>query len=32
VLRRHGMVVRAGHTSTHMMQGIINELACLQCV
>jgi hypothetical protein len=29
-LRRHGMVVRAGHTSTHVMQGITNELACLQ--
>jgi hypothetical protein len=30
-LRRHGMVVWVGHTSTHVMQGIINELARLQC-
>jgi hypothetical protein len=29
-LRRHSMAVRVGHTSTHMMQGIINELARLQ--
>jgi hypothetical protein len=29
-LRRHGMAVRVGRTSTHVMQGIINELACLQ--
>ena len=29
-LQRHGMAVRVGRTSTHMMQGIINELACLQ--
>jgi hypothetical protein len=30
VLRRHGMVVRAGRTSTHVMQGITNELVRLQ--
>jgi hypothetical protein len=30
VLRRHGMVVQAGHTSTHVMQGIIHELMHLQ--
>jgi hypothetical protein len=30
VLQRHGMVVRVGRTSTHVMQGIINELARLQ--
>jgi hypothetical protein len=30
VLRRHGMAVRVGRTSTHVMQGIINELARLQ--
>jgi hypothetical protein len=29
-LQRHGMAVRVGHTSTHMMQGIINELVRLQ--
>jgi hypothetical protein len=29
-LRRHGMVVQVGRTSTHVMQGIINELARLQ--
>jgi hypothetical protein len=29
-LRRHGMAVRVGRTSTHVMQGIINELVCLQ--
>jgi Chromo (CHRromatin Organisation MOdifier) domain len=32
VLRRHGMAVQVGCTSTHVMQGIINELARLQCV
>jgi hypothetical protein len=31
-LQRHGMAVQAGHTSTHVMQGITNELACLQCM
>jgi hypothetical protein len=30
VLQRHGMAVRAGRTSTHVMQGITNELAHLQ--
>jgi hypothetical protein len=30
VLRRHGMAVQVGCTSTHVMQGIINELAHLQ--
>jgi hypothetical protein len=29
-LQRHGMAVRVGCTSTHVMQGIINELARLQ--
>jgi hypothetical protein len=29
-LRRHGMAVWVGRTSTHVMQGIINELAHLQ--
>jgi hypothetical protein len=29
-LRRHGMAVWVGHTSTHVMQGIINELTRLQ--
>jgi hypothetical protein len=30
VLRRHGMAVRAGRTSTHVMQGITNELMHLK--
>jgi hypothetical protein len=29
-LRRHGMAVWVGRTSTHVMQGIINELMHLQ--
>jgi RNase H-like domain found in reverse transcriptase len=29
-LRRHGMAVRVGRTSTHVMQGIINKLVRLQ--
>jgi hypothetical protein len=29
-LRQHGMAVRVGRTSTHVMQGIINELTHLQ--
>jgi hypothetical protein len=32
VLQRHGMAVWAGCTSTHVMQGITNELARLQHV
>jgi hypothetical protein len=31
-LRRHGIAVQAGRTSTHVMQGITNELVCLQRV
>jgi hypothetical protein len=31
-LQRHGMMVQAGHTSTHMMQGITHELMRLLCV
>jgi hypothetical protein len=30
VLQRHGMAVQAGRTSTHVMQGITNELTRLQ--
>jgi hypothetical protein len=29
-LQQHGMAVWVGRTSTHVMQGIINELARLQ--
>jgi hypothetical protein len=32
VLRGHSMAVQAGCTSTHVMQGITNELMRLQCV
>jgi Chromo (CHRromatin Organisation MOdifier) domain len=29
-LWQHGMAVQAGHTSTHVMQGIMHELMCLK--